>query len=187
MACSSARDVCAHLVGCMQYRKRRQLRAHAQTAAESAETAGAPALHSALIVATSAITIAGAGGLPAARLDSRAQTPDLVPPCTAARHDMLNAHSSGVGEHGGAMVACLAHWLAASHHAKIYSADQLRSVSLGGFNRSCSLLQSTRVRPENDCASDNSRNRPNQDCGIEPDHSENCGQDQRSPGSNASL
>lgn len=76
---------------------------------------------------------------------------------------------------------------AASHHAKIYSADQLRSVNLGRFNRSCSLRQSTRVRPENDCASDNSRNRPNQDCGIEPYHSENCGQDQHSPGSNASF
>src|SRR5262245_37819602 len=89
-------------------------------------------------------------------------------------------HATSVKITASRVVACLAHWLAASHHAKIYSADQLRSVSLGGFNCSCSLLQRTRVRPKSDCASDNSRNRPNQNCWIEPDHSENCGQDQRS-------
>jgi hypothetical protein len=64
-----------------------------------------------------------------------------------------------------------------SQYPKIDFADQLGSVCLGGFHVGRNLLRRTRVRPENDGASDNSCNRANHERGIESDRPEGYCQD----------
>jgi hypothetical protein len=60
-------------------------------------------------------------------------------------------------------------------------------VCLGSFHGGHSLLQSTRVRPKNDGATDNSRNRPNHYRRIEPDCSDDYCEDQSSCGSHGGF
>src|SRR5262245_10249847 len=84
MACSLARNVRVRLVGMQQYRKRQQLRVHAQTTVRERPKrlcGGAPALP--LPESQQQAQSRSPAWLESqrvARLDGRPQTPDLVPP-----------------------------------------------------------------------------------------------------------